>query len=240
MLLEGNNGNGGVDKVIVDLPVETAQQVGTEFTDVNNKIKALEDEIELLKKSVRLAKGTKDVGQEAAEALRQARQGAEPVTPVSVVETKPLTLAEQIEQILRREFMTTEQLSRAVGASVSKVSEALKSARPKVINLGSVDRPRWSWRVGSTAKPSELRNLIERLISYEPMEFRQIVNATGAREGLVQGHMVEIRKARKDVYDMGTPGRARWFILPETARPAHLERKRGNGKKGNGQKGGAE
>ena len=173
---------------------------------------------------MRMARGTGDVSAAAAQAVAQVNKEQTMTQEAGVVETKAATLAEQIEQHLRRRIMTTPELSRAVGVPVDEVTAQLKTMRGKVTNLGTPSHARWSWRVGSDATPQELRSLIERLIQFQPMEFRELVHATGARDGLVQGHLVEIRKTN-DVLDFGTPGRARWFLMPGKVRNARLKKR---------------
>lgn len=170
---------------------------------------ALAKEVDELEQKFRIARGTeRDVE-------------APPPAP----KPKPLTLVGRIEEQLRRQIMTTGQLAKALGESEERVFTAIRTVRPKVVNLGSPERARWSWRVGSDVPAPELRALIERLLMDQPMSFRDIIQATGAREGLIQGALVDIRRARTDIYDLGTPSRARWFILMG-ARNAHLEPRR--------------
>lgn len=205
-MLHGNMIKHEDDTIIHDMPI-------TQVISLEERVKALRKEAEELEKKVKLAKGTGDVQEQAQEAVRLATA------------TRPATLVEQIETHLRQKFMSPEELSRAIGVSTDKVVAAVKTVKTKVHNLGTRDRPRWTWKLDNAAEPKDLRALVERLISYAPMEFRQIVEATGVRDGLIQGHMVEIRKLH-DVFDMGTPGRARWFMMPPNARNARLQVKK--------------
>lgn len=185
---------------------------------VEATINTLQEQIDELKSRLRLARGTDDLTKAAAEAARNAAA----VTPLP----RPLTLEEQIEAHLRRQIMTTAQLSKALGVPADQVLASVKRVRSKVHNLGTPDLAKWTWRIGNDAPPAELRALVERLISFMPLEFREIVTATGARDGLVQGHLVELRKV-KNVVDLGagSSSKARWFLMPENARDARLPRR---------------
>lgn len=180
--------------------------VETALAEMRSTLARQQEEIERLRKQVKLARGTSDVKDKAAEALAA---------------TKALTPGQAVEAQLRANIMTTDDLSKATGYTREEVLGIIKANRPKIHNLGTPDRGRWSWRIGSDAPPQELRALVERLITFAPMEFRELVTATGAREGLIQGHLVELRRA-KPVVDLGTPGRARWFLMPARARDASL------------------
>ncbi len=177
-----------------------------EFEATAAVLSSLREQVEELEKKLRLARGTGDVWVEATAA---------------VASLPPATVEELVERLLRRDIMTTAALSRAIGVPVTRVQEAIRQKRPQVHNLGSPDQARWSWRIGDKASTAEVNALVERLISDSPMTFREICQASGVREGLVQGALVEIRRARKDILNLGTPNRGRWFI-PAHARPAHL------------------
>jgi len=189
--------------------VTAPKDLATQFAELRAQVTKQEEELEQLRKQVR-AKGTRDFPPRVAE---------------EVLQPKPRTLTEEIEAQLRAHILSTDELAKVTGRSREEVQAVLKAQRPKLHNLGTPERARWSWRVGNEAAPPELRSLVERLISFAPMEFRDLVAATGAREGLIQGHLVEIRKV-KPVVDLGTPGRARWFLMPSTARDATLQRRR--------------
>lgn len=174
---------------------------------LRERANALTLEATKLEKFVKAARGSRDVTKEAAAA-------------------RALTLPEQIEVELRRQIMTTEALARAIGAPAASVVEALKSVRRRVADIGTQEQARWTWRlVEGQATTEEVRVLVERLITDQPMTFQDLVRATGLREGLIQGALVDIRRVRQEILDLGTKHRARWF-LPIHARPAYLGPKR--------------
>lgn len=210
--MDGNDRSGDDGTAAEIEAVRSAEEIAADLEHTKASIASLSEQVNELEAKVRLARGTGNVAGEAATAVAEAKPSA-------------ATLVEQVEVLLRQQIMTTDELARAVGQPRDRVLAALKSVRAKVHNLGAPDRARWSWRLGNEARPADLRALVERLISHAPMEFRDLVTATGAREGLIQGHLVEIRKT-KPVVDLGTPGRARWFLMPEGARDARLERHR--------------
>lgn len=170
-------------------------------------LSSLREQVEELEKKLRMARGTGDVTAEAAAAAH-----------------RPATLEEQVEGLLRREIMTTAEVARTLSVPASRVLEVIRKSRARVANLGSPDQARWTWRVGDKATTAEIHALVERLISDSPMTFREICQASGVREGLVQGALIEIRRARTDILNLGTQSKGRWFI-PTKARPAHLAAK---------------
>lgn len=192
MLTDNNNKNSE------ELHIET---YSGEIESAAAVLSSLREQVDELEKKLRMARGTGDFAPMRAE-------------------TQP-TLDEQIEQLLRHEILTTTAIAKVLGVPVGKVTEFLKKKRSQVANLGSPDQARWSWRIGDKATTKEIYDLVERLITDSPMSFREVVSASGVRDGLVQGALIEIRRARTDILNLGTQARGRWFI-PARAKPAHL------------------
>lgn len=190
------------DKITQDNKIET---YSGEFETTGAVLSSLREQIDELEKKLRMARGTGDVTAQAETAAKR----------------QPTTIEEQVERLLRHEILTTSAISKALAIPVGKVTEILKRKRPQIANLGSPDQARWSWRIGDKSTTKEIYDLVERLISDSPMSFREIVSASGVRDGLVQGALIEIRRARTDILNLGTQARGRWFI-PAKARPAHL------------------
>lgn len=152
----------------------------------------------------RFARGTSDVTAQAAEARR-------------------LTIVEQAELALRVSPRSIVELADAIGRAVGPVAAALRDLKTsgKVYNVGTEERPRWTWVVGDHSTPDELHAAVERLISERPMTHEEIVAATGARANRINGVLVRLRDAKR-VYNLGTANRARWFLLPPGAKVSRV------------------
>lgn len=161
-----------------------------------------------------LARGTGDVTQAAA-----AARAAVALTPPALAPS----LTERVEGALRTGVWSLDDLCREVRAPAGPVSAILKRARAArhVYNVGSEDRPRWTWILGDEVPTQTLYAKVERLVSEVPLEFEQLLKATGARRGRVSGAIVDLQKryGRDKVLNLGTPARARWF-LPKTGSAA--------------------
>lgn len=185
--------------------------------------------IERIEKQVRMARGTGDVSAAAAEAqatVKPEPQIEEPPPPPKQ------DLRSRIATALTRESLDAYQLARAVGASVSKVSELLKTlkAEQAIYNVGLAENPKWTWRVGDAADSRVLRMVVERLISERPMTTRELANATGARMSRVGGQLVEIQRSGAEIINLGHGHVYRYFMISAHARPAKLQPKKPLGK----------
>lgn len=132
-----------------------------------------------------------------------------------------------IEAALTRESLDTAQLARVIGEPVGKVGGLIKALRDagKVHNVGSVEYPMWTWRIGDDTEAAELTAVVRRLISERPMTTRELITATGARASRVSGAVVSIQRGAAKVLDLGSPRLARWFLVTD-GRDAHLAPKR--------------
>ena len=169
------------------------------------QISMLQEQLDELKRQLRVARGTADVTREAAQVV---------------------TLAQRVEQLLRQEIMTLDQLARELEVPAGKVVAVLREHKASVHNVGSEDRPRWTWKIGDQTPTRELTALVLRLITDQPMTTAELVQATGARASRVGGSIVEIQRSGAKVLDLGTGVRSRWFVLSAHARDARLPPKK--------------
>lgn len=153
------------------------------------------------------ARGTGDVTEQAARAKEAA-----------VKEEPAKTLAEQIQSLLQGRPMSADEIARVLHVQIGKVLHEIKVAKAskKIYNIGQPDHPRWFWRVGPHATSKDVKDAVAKLISDMPMSFAQICVATGIKGSLVQGALIELRRT-KDVKNLGTKTKGRYFMLPETA-----------------------
>lgn len=162
----------------------------------------------------RLARGSRDVTQQAAQA---GTRSAEPTV---------VTTEQRIETALRTTSHSPKSLAKVVNASMLEVQSTLaKLSRSKqVYNVGSAEYPIWTWRIGDRTSTEELSRVITRLISERPMTTRELSDATGARFSRTSGVMVEILRGPDSdrAMDLGTKHVGRWFLLPVGARPAAI------------------
>lgn len=159
----------------------------------------------------KLARGTGDVTDAAAAAIRVATA----LTPPAVSPMPPLP--ERIETELRARFLSLKELCHRVRAPAGPVSAFLKRAKAQrlVYNVGSEEQPVYTWVIGDDAPTTELYPLVERLIARRPFEHAELMSATGARRGRVSGAIVDIAKrhGRDAVRNVGgTRARHRWFL----------------------------
>jgi len=205
-----------------------AQAVQTRLDIVREFSRELAEEVQQLERRVRTARGTEPPATIPVET--QPEIAPEPAADMKPIPDMTFTvhpptppahsLEHRVEQHLRHNIASTVELARVTGRTVEDVGAALANLRPRAHNLGSAELPKWIW-LPNGYSAQELRDLVRRVISHQPMELRELVAVTGVREGLVAGHLTELRRT-DNVVDLGSPYRGRWFILPSTARDARL------------------
>lgn len=169
------------------------------------KLDARERELEQ-----RLAKGSGD-HTEAANLVNEFI-AEEPTIP-----GKRKTVASEVvaEVRLRECPYTSADLAKALGLSAAETARVVSRLRKakKLVNVGSIDAPRWVWYVTDDATPAELYQVVEGMITDRPFTHAELMTATGARHGRVCGAVIDLqRRLGKRVQNLGTPHRARWFI----------------------------
>ena len=197
--------------------------------EVQSKAKQLEEETRKLEADLKIARGTGDHAETAAEAMRQAR--ARSVTreqlQLPVVATRPAALRDRIKTALLRESLTINQMAKALGENTAKISDEMRTLRSEgqVYNVGNADNPMWTWRIGDNTETRVLLDTVRRLIAERPMTTRELAEATGARLSRVGGVMVAIQRSTDQIFNLGDKKTARWF-LASGAKPANLPPKR--------------
>jgi hypothetical protein len=169
------------------------------------RISALEAEAQKLR--AQLARGSKDITAEALAATRS-------VVPLET----------RIEMALRQRPRATEELARDLKEAAGKVSTAMKTIRKHLVNVGTETAPAWFWVVGDKAPTEQINAAVEALVRYKDCTFPELIAATGARQGRVSGAIVKLQRDPKSrIVNFGTPGRAKWRILPEGIQLAKLK-----------------
>jgi hypothetical protein len=173
--------------------------------------------IEELKVRAGLAKGTREVTSRAAPTAQK--------TGERVVE---MTLEQRIEELLRAASLDVRKLAKTLREQEPKVQAAVKklAGSGQVANVGSVERPIWTWRLGDKTSTAELNQVVMRLISERPMTTEELASVTGARFARVGGSVVCIQQSpefKERILDLGGGHGGVWFLLPENPRFAALE-----------------
>lgn len=166
----------------------------------------------------RLARGTSDVTEAAKTASK----------PEISEDSRHVDLRTSVQALLRRESLSLSQVARATGEPSARVSAVLRQLRQEklVHNVGGAEHPIWSLRIGDHTTTTELGALVRRLVSERPMTTRELTDATGARMSRVGGCLVHLQRTDRQLVNLGTPRQARWFLVSDRARTAHLEPKR--------------
>lgn len=204
-----------------DHPPPSAPSVPT-AAELENAAAALSTVLERL--GVSLPRGTQNDLQKAARAATIA--AAAPPRP------QEPPLAARVEAALRSGVHALDELAGEVRAPTGRVAAELKKHKQagRVYNLGTEDRPRWTWVVGDDASPDELAEAVLRILRTTPMYRAELLAATGARDNRVGGAMRKIQREGLGVVvdvspQSGDPQkhRARWFVLPANARKAAIK-----------------
>lgn len=85
----------------------------------------------------------------------------------------------------------------------------------KVVNVGSVSRPLWTWVIGDDTPTADLSTTIEQLIKIRPMSLREIMAATGARMGRVSGVLVRFQRTGRPIENRGNARHGLWFLAAQ-------------------------
>jgi len=187
-----------------------------EGEDLAQRVDQLQAQVEKLSKELSLARGTGDVQEQARKAVATTRKPKAAKTE-EPPRKRTMTLLEAIEQTLKEKPTSMEQLSRQFHTPLDRVMKAMTGVKDKVHNIGTPERDRWVWKVGDETSTKDLRKLVYAIISYNPVSTLELSKATGARLGRISGCIVDLQRTHK-VYNLGSPRRARWFILPEEAK----------------------
>jgi len=209
---------------------ETTEQKLERLTREGVALEALMKEhqaaIDALRKEVRFARGTGDVTEAAAQAAQAAHAALAAAARPANEPTQ--SLDERVEAALRQGIWSLADLCAAVRAPANPVNAVLKRARGqrKVFNVGTEDRPRWTWIIGDDTETQAVYAQVARLIAERPFEFAELLAATGARRGRVSGAIVDLQKKGRRVINRGTANRAQWFLLDRGTAAKRKNRKR--------------
>lgn len=187
------------------------QAIEASLTSARERAVQLTKDVEELETKLRHARGTGDVTAQAAKAVA------------------PPTIAQKIETALRANVFALPELAKAIGETTGKTGAAIRAMRKNLGNLGTPARARWVWRIGEQATTAELTDMIKHLISDQPLTTAELVAVTGVRLSRVSGALVAIQRSGMNVYNLGTPHRHRWFVVPSIVRGATLPPKKESG-----------
>lgn len=204
---------------------ETASDIATIAQNLNivkEHTKELETMITGLEQRLRVARGTRDLTRQ----VRTAQQ-----TPMPRVR-RTADPKGHVAQVLHGNSYNIPQIAKATGMTTNRIHDAIRELRAerKIANVGTEDFPRWTYRIGDTANSQELNAEVRRLISDRPMTTQELVDVTGCRLSRVSGALVGLQRASTDdspeqLLNLGTPRRAKWFLVTDKAQPARLSPK---------------
>ena len=154
---------------------------------------------------------------DAGEAVAEFRTAAGTNAPS--VRLPPPELVAEIERLTRRRPTTVREIAEEVRLSPARVSAACRAlARAGrlvwVEGFAEIESG-WYWKVGDNAPTTpDLRTAVENLLKWGPMTHKDLVDATGARPGRVQGLLVEwLSKGR--LLRHGEARRQVYLLAPE-------------------------
>jgi DNA-binding transcriptional regulator GbsR (MarR family) len=199
--------------------------ISTNLHIVKEQAKELEDMIHQLEDQLKHARGTGDVAEQARAAVAAAEARPTPVKPVP--QPRPqrrLDPKSEVAKVLRGNSFNTAQIAKATGLSIGKSAEALRAlkAERKVANVGSEDFPRWTYRIGDETSAQELNAEVKRLIEDRPMTTQELIETTGARLARVSGALIALQRTEKQLLNLGTQRRAKWFLVSDRVTLARL------------------
>lgn len=176
---------------------KNAAAIEAELDRLTREQAAAAARIDEIRAELQLARGTGDVTDAARAAV-----------------AAPPPLAERVEHALRTGIYSLAELCQEVKSPPGPVGKVLKHARAarQVYNVGSEDRPRWTWIIGDAVETQELYAHVERLITDRPFTFAELLDATGARRGRISGAIVSFQHAGRKVMNLGSESKARWFM----------------------------
>lgn len=194
---------------------------------VKEQTKELEDMIGNLEQQLKLARGTGDLAAQASAAV--AVEEAKP-TPVRQVQTRRRHEPKsEVLRALRGNTFNIAQIAKATGITTGKIADAVKALKAdrKVANVGSEDFPLWTARVGDSTSAAELNAEVKRLIQDRPMTTQELIETTGARLARVSGALIALQRTENQLLNLGTPRRAKWFLVSDRVVLAKLPPKGG-------------
>lgn len=136
-----------------------------------------------------------------------------------------LPLEQRVESMLRAHPRSLEELTRELKEPAGRISNAMRTMRKRLYNVGTEDAPVWFYIVGDEASAEQINAAVRSLVTFRPMRFPELLAATGARQGRVSGAIVAMQrdpKSRIANVDQN-PLRARWFIVPDGIQLSRLK-----------------
>jgi len=163
--------------------------IKAQIVETEDKIAILQQQIEQLQEEIRLAKGTKEIPKKTK-------------TVEDVISEKPRTF-DEIVKVLNQD-----------PEDVSNTLQELRRLRA-MTNVGTEESPRWFLIIGNDVSTDTVCMAVEALIRDRPMTLQELVSSTGATAGRVSNAIRTLmRDSNGRVLNIGTPGRARWFVAP--------------------------
>ncbi len=140
------------------------------------------------------------------------------VTEAAELRERTASLSEQAEQLARkmRSVRGTRDMKKPVATAAAVVpsshtSLARRAPARRADHPAPVGRGTESY-VGDESSTAELMTTVQRLITERPSTFRELLDATGARDNRIKGVIMRLQRDGLDVVNLGNEARALWFI----------------------------
>lgn len=131
------------------------------------------------------------------------------------------TASPALDELVAAQLSTIEAEHERQAAELAELRQKVGLARGTrdIAAVAQVPvKARGPHHVGDDGPTPELIGAIAALLSERPMTHAEIVEGTGARPGRISGCLVEMRRARMPIVNVGTRTRALyWFITPDMA-----------------------
>jgi len=211
------------DKKVVD--TSAVEYVNAAVTTLLGEFQSAVDKITktvLANPAVATARGTGDHDEIAKEAVRRTRRSSA---------SSSQTIKDKVEHTLRNESLNMTGISRAVGASVGRISEVMKALRAegKLSNVGTDVNPVWTLKIGNNTSTPDLTEFVFRLLSERPFTIQELSEVTGATYSRVGGVVVTMARdpqVRIEKRKIPHTKAFRYFIKDESWYDAVLEPKK--------------
>lgn len=189
------------NKKTPNIATPSSPELTQRLAELQRQAADLQRQADALVSNMKLARGTRDITQPAADA----------------VAGRP-SLADRMSALLREAPHSLPELALALDTSAGKAKATLEAARDNVVNVGTAESPRWFWKVGDGAPAPVLVAAVEALIRDRPATWQELIVLTGARGNRISGAISTLHKSgRVELLNLGAGNKARWFIIPEGA-----------------------
>lgn len=204
--------------------VTDIEQIEQTLQMARQQARNLEKAVEEMEQRVKLARGTAQDLTLQAEVAKNATPTVTLPVPKPATVVKPPTLRQRVEGLIRQSSMSVGQLVKHLGVPQAPINDILNKLKEEkaVYNTGTEEYPLWTYVIGDNTPTPEVNRLVRRLVTERPMTLKELVAATGARLSRVSGAVVHLQRTEKQLFNLGVPRAARWFLVTDKAQVTRL------------------